>query len=281
MEKHPIKDRFLAGRAALVTGGASGLGRAIALGLAGHGADVCIMSLSRQEARVVPSELKYYTNPREIEETRLQIEGLGVRSIALDGDISDATDVARAVARTVEQFGRLDILVNNAATDCVHPVHDHDDGAWLRVLTVNLYGPYLCTRAALPHMIAGGWGRVISIGSTNAHVGTAGYSAYAASKHGLLGFNRSLALEIAEQGITANTVSPGIVQTPSARMHIEKWARDEGVSFEAMRDRWMRAYPQKRFIEPEEVAALVCFLCREEARAINGEDVKVTTGAAY
>ncbi len=276
-----VKDKTLQGRAAIVTGGASGLGRAIALRLAQEGADVCLMSLSQQRVRLAPDEIKYFASVDEIQKTRREVEALGVRCVALDGDISAVADVEHMVRSTVESFGRLDILVNNAATDVVHTVLGHSDEAWMRVINVNLVGTYLCVRAALPAMIANGWGRIISIGSTNAHIGTASYSAYAASKHGLLGFNRSLAQEVAGHHITANTVSPGALETPSAEMHIRKWAEDAGVSYEAMRERYMSEYPQKRFIPPEEVADLVFYLCREEARAINGEDIRITTGAMY
>lgn len=276
-----MSDAGLRGRAAIVTGGASGLGRAVALRLAREGADVCIMSLSRQKVEMVDGEVKYFASVGEIEETQNAIGALGVRCIGLDGDISVAADVARMVFSTVEAFGRLDILVNNAATNVVHPVLDHDDDAWKRVIDVNLFGPYLCVRAALPHLIENGWGRIVSIGSTNAHVGTATYSAYAASKHGLLGFNRSLALEVAAHNITANTISPGMIETPSAELHIVKWAEARGISYEAMREEFVADYPQKRFIQPEEIADLVVYLCREEAKAINGEDIKITTGAMF
>lgn len=271
----------LRGRAAIVTGGASGLGRAVALRLARQGADVCIMSLSRQKVEMVDGEVKYFASVGEIEETQNAIGALGVRCIGLDGDISVAADVARMVFSTVEAFGRLDILVNNAATNVVHPVLDHDDDAWKRVIDVNLFGPYLCVRAALPHLIENGWGRIVSIGSTNAHVGTATYSAYAASKHGLLGFSKSLALEVAAHNITANTISPGMIETPSAKLHIAKWAEARGISYEAMREEFVADYPQKRFIQPEEIADLVAYLCREEAKAVNGEDIKITTGAMF
>jgi 3-hydroxybutyrate dehydrogenase len=274
-------NQTLKGRAAIVTGGASGLGRAIALRLAQKGADVCFMSLSRDRVRLVPDEVKYFASVSEIDETQQAIEATGARCIALDGDISQADDVERMVRLTVEAFGRLDILVNNAATDVVHPVLDHSDEAWMRVITVNLFGSYLCVRAALPHLIANGWGRIISIASTAAHVGYVGYSAYAASKHGLLGFNRSLALEVAAHNITANTLSPGFIETPSAQMHIHKAAETAGVSFEVMRERFLNEYPQRRFIPPEEIADLVVYLCRDEARAINGEDIRITTGAMW
>jgi NAD(P)-dependent dehydrogenase (short-subunit alcohol dehydrogenase family) len=276
-----MSDDILSGRVAIVTGGASGLGRAIALRLAREGANVTIMSLSEQRVRRHTTELKYFADRSEIEKTRQDIEGLGVSCRSFDGDVSIGKDVEHLVQSTHDAFGRVDILVNNAATNCVHTVLRHDDAAWKRVIDVNLYGAYRCTREVLPHMLRGGWGRIISIASTNAHVGTPEYSAYAASKHGLLGFSRSLALEVADQGITANTISPGIIETPSGAMHLAKWAEREGVPPDELRRRWMENYPQKRFVQPEEVAEMVCYLCRQEARAINGEDIAVTTGASF
>jgi NAD(P)-dependent dehydrogenase (short-subunit alcohol dehydrogenase family) len=274
-------DGELKGRAAFVTGGATGLGRAIALRLAEAGADVGILSLNQDKRPAVADEVKHFASGGELAEARQAVEAAGVRCLALEGDAANAADVERAVALTVQAFGRLDILVNNAATNVVHPVLDHDPASWERVIRVNLLGPFLCARFALPHLIANGWGRIISIGSTNAHVGTAFYSAYAASKHGLLGFSRSLALEVAPHNITANTISPGFIETPSAQLHIRWFANHEGVSYEEMRQRYMDSYPQKRFIPPEEIAALVLYLCRDDARAINGEDIAITTGAGW
>ncbi len=276
-----MDDQFLKGRAAIVTGGASGLGRAIALRLAGQGADVCIMSLSSERVKRVNSEVKYFADVDEIEATRGEIRETGVRCIGLDGDVGSTTDVENMIGQAIGTFGRLDVLVNNAATNVIHPILNHDNRAWKRVVDVNLFGPYLCARYALPHMIENGWGRIVSIGSTNSHVGTSNYSAYAASKHGLLGFSRSLALEAAPHGITANTVSPATIETPSGEMHLQHWAEDQGLSPEAMRGEVMKSYPQGRFLRPEEIADLVVYLCRDEARGINGEDIRVTTGAMY
>jgi NAD(P)-dependent dehydrogenase (short-subunit alcohol dehydrogenase family) len=272
---------MLAGRAAVVTGGASGIGRAIALRLAREGADVCLLSLGRERVTLLPGELKYFSCRQELDETRAAVEAFGVRCLALEGDVSNPADVERMISPAVEQFGRVDVLVNNAATGCVQNVDGHDDETFRRVLAVNLFGPYICAKAALPHMIRQGWGRIVSIASTSAHVGAAGYSAYTASKHGLLGFTRCLALEVAGQGITANTVSPGIVDTPSAALHMRKWADQAGASYESTRERWEKEYPQGRFVEPEEVADVVCYLCREESRGINGEDIRITTGAMW
>ncbi len=194
---------MLSGRVALITGGASGIGRAIALRLAEEGAHICIMSLSRDRVQLLPGELKYFASTNELRETSKVIEGLGSRCLAIEGDVSAPSDVTRMVSAAVKDFGRLDILVNNAATSCVHPVLDHNDESFLRVIMVNLYGAYLCTKAILPHMI------------------------------------------------------------------------DE------MRKRWLSDYPQKRFVLPGEIAGLVSYLCNDEARAINGEDIRVTAGAMW
>ncbi len=272
---------MLNGRVALVTGGASGIGRAIALRLAEEGAHICILSLSRDRVQLLPGELKYFASANEREETSKAIERFGSRCLAMEGDVSVASDVDRIVSAAVRDFGRLDILVNNAATSCVQPVLGHADESFLRVIRVNLLGAYLCAKAVLPQMISGGWGRIISIASTSAHVGAANYSAYSASKHGLLGFSRSLALEAAQHNITVNTISPATVETPSTPLHLGKWAEQTGQSLEETRRRWTNDYPQKRFILPEEVAALVAYLCKDEARAINGEDIRVTTGAMW
>ncbi len=246
-----------------------------------RGADICIMSLSSRRVKRVDSEVKYFEDVDEIETTRQEIQELGVRCIGLDGDVSSEADVEDMIGQTVRTFGRLDILVNNAATNVIHPILNHDNHAWRRVVDVNLFGPYLCTRNALPHMIENGWGRIVSIGSTNSHVGSSSYSAYAASKHGLLGFNRSIALEVAAHHITANTVSPATIETPSGQLHLLRWVEDRGLSCEAMREEFIKSYPQGRFLRPEEIADLVVYLCREQAQGINGEDIRVTTGAMY
>ena len=237
--------------------------------------------MSGDNPRRLRAELKHFASASELETTRTDICALGGQCLKFEGDVASEEDVARTVQETARAFGGIDVLINNAATNCVHPVHEHDNQTWKRIIDVNLYGAYLCTREALPFMLRAKWGRIISIASTNAHVGTPEYSAYAASKHGLLGFNRSLALEIAEHGVTANTISPGIVETPSGALHLGKWAEREQIPTTELRERFEQNYPAKRFIAPREIADLVCFLCDTRAAAINGEDIAITTGAAF
>jgi 3-hydroxybutyrate dehydrogenase len=276
-----MTNSFLHGKSALVTGGASGLGLEIAIDLAQHGANIAVMSLSQTNPSKLVSELKYFASTTEIEETKEKIESFGVKCLGFDGDISCQEDVIEMVKTSFDTFGSIDILINNAATNCIHKVLHHDNNAWKRIIDVNLFGSYLCVREALPFMILSKWGRIISIASTNAHVGTAEYSAYAASKHGLLGFNKSLAQEVAEHQITANTISPAGIETPSGLMHLKKWAERENLEEDVLRRQYLDSYPQKRFVTAGEIAALVTFLCRDEAAAINGEDIAVTTGAPF
>lgn len=274
-------EQTLRGRAALVTGGGSGIGRAIALRLARAGADVAVMSLTREQVTLRPNEMKYFPAGSELADVQQEIELLGARALAVDGDVSDAEAVERTVQASVAAFGRLDILVNCAATSCVHPIVDHPPETWARVIGVNLIGPFLCIRAALPHMLANGWGRIVNIGSTAGAVGFADYSAYCASKHGLLGLTRSLAMELAGTAITANVVSPATVETPSSPIFVQHFANQEGKTYA---DKWaetLRAYPQQRLISPEEVAEMVHYLTRDEARAITGEDFRITMGSSW
>jgi len=276
-----MDDPFLRGKSAIVTGGASGLGLEIATNLAKHGANVAVVSLTQTNPGKLDSELKYFASEHEIQSTKKLLESIGVMCLGFDGDVSLQEDVDKVMKTSFDTFGSIDILINNAATNCIHKVLHHDNTAWKRIIDVNLFGSYLCVREALPFMIRSNWGRIISIASTNAHVGTAEYSAYAASKHGLLGFNKSLAQEVAEHQITANTISPAAIETPSGLMHMKKWAERNNLDEDVQREQYMDTYPQKRFVPASEIAALATFLCRDEAAAINGEDIAITTGAPF
>jgi NAD(P)-dependent dehydrogenase (short-subunit alcohol dehydrogenase family) len=266
----------LDGRTALITGGGSGLGRAIAERLARDGADTVILTLP---APAFGTEVKHFADSAEAGETAERVRALGRRAAVVEGDVASGPDLDRAVA-AAQTFGGVDILVNNAATNARQRLLDHDEQTWRRVLDVNLTGAFLAIRACLSDMITRGFGRIVSIASTDAHQGAAGYAAYCASKHGLLGLSRSLAKEVDGLDITANTISPSWLNTPSARLHLRLAADERGVSVEQELAELTETLPQRRLIDVEEVAAVVSFLCGSEGRAIHGADVLVTAGAA-
>ena len=273
------KNQPLQGRAAIITGGGSGIGQAIALQLAQAGADMSLMSLTHEQVELLPQEVRHFPPAAELEAVREQIEATGSRCLALAGDVTRPVDVARLIDTTADIFGRIDILVNCAATSCIHPILNHPIEGWRRVVEVNLVGAFQCIRAVLPYMIEQRWGRVINIGSTAATIGFADYSAYAAAKHGLLGLTRTLALEVADKNITANMISPAAVETPSRTLFVQQHANQHGLSFS---EKWQEAIknsPQDRLIQPDEIAALALYLTQEEARGITGEDLRITMGA--
>ena len=271
----------LRGRVAAVTGGASGMGRAIALALAADGADVAIGSLTRDRGSSRPGEIVNLLAPSELEKTRAELAGLGVRALAVALDVTLVEDARGFIARTVEQLGTVDILVNAAGMTCEQTIVDHDDAVWQRVIDVNLTGTYYCTKAALPHMIQRRWGRVINISSTAGNVGGARNGAYCAAKAGVLGLTRALALEVGEFNITVNSICPTWVNTAFGQMWIDSIAKSEGVDTKAKLAEIEKTYPQRRIISPEEIGHLARFLAQEESGGISGQDVTVSGGQLW
>jgi len=250
----------IAGRVALVTGGGRGIGRAIALALAREGADVAVA------ARSVP----------EIEAVAAEIAGLGRRTMFLPLDVSDRTSLARAPRAVADQLGPVDILVNNAGIHDAAPVHKLEDGAWDAVLAVNLTAPVLLTRACLPAMYERGFGRVINIASVAGKIGLKYGAAYAASKHGLIGFTRSLALEGARKGLTANAICPSWTETQMLDEAVAGLALATGRTEADARAALLRSNPLGRAALPEEVADVAVFLARNAA--VTGQAVHVDGG---
>jgi len=194
--------------------------------------------------------------------------------------VADAAAVGRAFAAVRERFGREpDILVNNAGVAESAPLVKTPDEMWRRHIEINLSGTFYCTRAALPAMIGRGWGRVINIASVAGKTGAPYIAAYSASKHGVLGLTRSAALEVATKGVTVNAICPGYVDTEMTTRALENieatTGRSAAQSLEAIRN----TSPQRRLIEPEEVAALALLLASEEGRGINGQAINVDGGS--
>jgi NAD(P)-dependent dehydrogenase (short-subunit alcohol dehydrogenase family) len=250
-------------RVALVTGGGRGIGRAIALAFAREGAHVALAARTGAELDAVAAE----------------VQGLGRKTLAVTCDVGERAQVDDAVRQVVGALGPVEILVNNAGIAAAAKFLDTDDALWERHLRVNLTGAFLVTRAVLPGMLAGRWGRIINVLSTAARQGYPFVAAYTASKHGLLGLTRALALEVVAAGVTVNAICPGYVATEltwaSARNIQERTGRafDEAV-------RSLAAFsPQKRLIEPEEVAALAVLLASDEARGVTAQAWQVDGGA--
>ena len=255
----------LADKRALITGGGRGIGRAIAFAFAREGARVCVA------ARTV----------RQLEEVASEIESECGTKVAIAAcDVADAARVASAFAGVAAEFGGgVDILVNNAGVAESAPLVRTSDELWQRHLAVNLTGTFLCTRAALPAMLERGWGRVINIASIAGKTGAPYISAYTASKHGVLGLTRSLALEVATRGVTVNAICPGYVETEMAEQAIHNISDKTGKSEAEARDVLNRMSPQNRLVTAEEVAALALLLASHEGRGINGQAINVDGGS--
>ena len=275
--------KHLRGRVALVTGGASGIGRACALALAGDGADLAIGSLLAKAGRTRPEvENSYYPTDEELSRTEAEIGEHGVRVFAAPLDVRDGIAVDTFIADASDALGPADIVVTAAGIDASQPVAEHDDGLWTQVIDTNLNGNFRVIKRCLPGMIERGRGRIVIIGSTSATIGAAGQAAYAAAKAGLLGLMRCVALEGAPHGVSCNMVSPATIETEMMRTaFLHKIERDEDVSWEEQWAKALKGYPGGRFLMPGEIGAVVAFLAREEAFGITMENVKVTAGALY
>jgi len=252
----------LAGRHALVTGGGRGIGRAVARGLARAGVAVAVASRTRAEVDAVAAELC----------------SAGASAVGLTADVSSPDAVAGLVQAAGEALGGLEILVNAAGVAPSAPLVKTSDEQWRAALETNLSGPFYAMRAAMPAMLAAGWGRVVNVASIAGKTGYPYIAAYAASKHGLLGLTKCAALEGAVKGVTVNAVCPGYVDTPMTDVSIARIVEKTGLPAADIRRRLEESSPQKRLYTAEEVAALVVFLCGEAAAGINGQALSVDGG---
>ncbi|HWU93751.1 MAG TPA: 3-hydroxybutyrate dehydrogenase [Sphingomicrobium sp.] len=249
----------LQGKVALVTGSTSGIGLAIAKALAAEGARLMING---------------FGDPAEIERE------CGELGAIHDGaDMSDPQAIERMMRRCADELGGPDILLNNAGIQHVSPVEDFPVDKWNAILAINLSAVFHTTRLALPGMKQKGWGRIINTGSAHSLVASPNKSAYVAAKHGVAGFTKTVALEAARDGVTANCISPGYVWTPLVEKQIPDTMQTRGLTREqVMNDVLLAAQPTKRFVTPEEVADLAVFLCSEGARSITGANLSMDGG---
>ncbi len=247
-------------RTVVVTGGGRGIGRAIAMSFAAPGAHVVITSRTASQ----------------LEQTAADIQAKGARATAITMDVSDEASVAHGLGTLHGQVTEVDVLVNNAGVGGGEVVQGSDVARWKRTIDTNLTGMYLVTRQIIPLMAQGG--RLINLSSVLGRFGAPGYTAYCASKHGVIGFTRALSLETLKRKITVNAIAPGWVDTDMAALGMAQGATHAKTSFEEFKDRQISAVPIKRFIDPAEVAALVRFLCGPDASAITGQTYNICGG---
>ncbi|TPJ56457.1 MULTISPECIES: SDR family NAD(P)-dependent oxidoreductase [unclassified Mesorhizobium] len=272
----------LSGRGAIVTGGFSGMGLAIATTLAQAGANVAVGSYVAPGG-VERSDAAYYPGADEIERVRSALGAHGTRIYAAHLDVRDSGVTNRFAADAEAAVGPVDILVNAAGTTAEQPVCGHSDALWDKIVDTNLTGAFRATRAVLPGMIERGWGRIVNIGSTAASVGWKDNPAYCASKAGLLGLTRCVALEGAAHGVTCVMISPTWVETELMRRNVAQVVEREGkgrTAEDAMAE-IARGNPQQRILQPQEIAALAVFLCSDMAKGITMENIQVTGGALW
>jgi 3-hydroxybutyrate dehydrogenase len=256
---------MLTGKTALVTGSTSGIGRAIAEKFAAGGANVVING---------------FGDAGEIEQLRLDLAREHGVQVMYDGaDLSRADAIEAMMARALGQFGSIDILVNNAGIQHVAPVDDFPVEKWNAILALNLSATFHTARLALPRMKANGWGRIVNIASAHALVASPYKSAYVAAKHGVAGFTKSVALEVAAQGITVNAVCPGYVWTPLVEKQIPETARARGLTEDqVINDVLLHAQPTRQFVTVEQVAALTAFLASDAGASMTGAIVPIDGG---
>jgi 3-hydroxybutyrate dehydrogenase len=256
---------MLKGKTALVTGSTSGIGLGIARTLAARGANLV---------------LNGFGDAAQIDALRAELAKDNGVTVRYDGaDMSRPEAIAAMMDKALSEFGSVDLLVNNAGIQHVAPVDEFPREKWDAILAINLSAAFHTVRHALPGMKRRGWGRIVNVASAHALVASPYKSAYVAAKHGIAGFTKAVALEVAEAGITVNAVCPGYVLTPLVQQQIPDTAKARGISEEAVvRDVLLHAQPTKKFVTVEQVAAFTAFLCSEDAASITGAVLPVEGG---
>ena len=253
------------GKAALVTGSTSGIGLGIAKAFAARGANIT---------------LNGFGDASEIERIRVTLQGdYGVKVFYDDADLSKQGDIEAMMARATARFGSVDILVNNAGIQHVAPIDEFPVAKWDAILALNLTASFHTIRLALPAMKRNKWGRILNIASAHALVASPFKSAYVAAKHGIAGLTKTVALEVAQQGITMNAICPGYVWTPLVEKQVPDTAKARGLTeAQVISDVLLHAQPTKQFVQIGEVAALAAFLASDEAASITGAVIPIDGG---
>lgn len=254
-----------AGRNAVITGSTSGIGRGIALKLASDGARVMINGFGEDA---------------DISDLLMELEKLsGKKPIYSGADMSNPSQIEAMMKLAENELGGVDIMMNNAGIQFVSPIEDFPTDKWDKIIAINLSSAFHTTKAVIAGMKSRGWGRIINLASAHSLVASPYKSAYVAAKHGIVGLTKTAALEVAEFGVTVNAVSPGYVLTPLVEAQIPATAKARGISEDqVMRDVMLASQPIKKFVEIEDVAATVAFLCSDAAKGITGSNMTIDGG---
>ena len=256
---------MLEGKTAIVTGSTSGIGLGIAEAFARSGCNIVLNGFGEATA---------------IEATRAELARRTNAKVVYSGaDMARSKAIENMVKQTVQTFGSVDIMVNNAGIQHVAPLEEFPEEKWDAILAVNLSSAFHATRHVLPHMKSKGWGRIINVASAHALVGSPFKAAYVAAKHGVYGLTKVTALETAEDGITCNAICPGYVRTPLVEKQIDDQARAHGIAREqVVTDVLLKNQPNRRFVEVGELAALAVFLCSAQAASLTGAALPMDGG---
>ena len=256
---------MLKGKTAIVTGSTSGIGQGMALALAQEGCNVMLNGLG---------------DTAQIESERAKMEQDTKSKILFNGaDMTKPDQIGAMIEEAKAKFGSVDIIVNNAGVQHVAPVEEFPPEKWDQIIAINLTSAFHMTRLAVPHMKHAGWGRIVNLASAHALVASPFKSAYVAAKHGLAGFTKTIALELAEKNITCNAICPGYVKTPLVDKQIGDQAKTRGISeADVIKNVILGAQPTKQFTTVEDIGALCVFLCSDAAKNITGTILPIDGG---
>lgn len=254
----------LKGRTAIITGSTSGIGLGIAQGMAKSGINVV---------------LNGFGETGEIEKTRAAIEALGVKAYHCPADMTKPEQIEAMVMEAQKKFGSVDIIVNNAGIQNVSPVEDFPQAKWDAIIAINMSSNFHTVRAAVPMMKKQGWGRIINLASAHGLVASPFKSAYVAAKHGVVGFTKSVALEVAENNITCNAICPGYVWTSLVENQVKDTAKARNMTEEqVIKEVLLKAQWTKKFVTVEQIAGTALFLCSDSAENITGATISMDGG---
>lgn len=255
---------MIKGKTVLITGSTSGIGLGIAKTMAKGGANIVMNGFGKDT---------------DIEAARKELESAGVKAVYNPADMTKPTEITAMVHDAAKQFGAIDVIVNNAGIQNVQPVEDFDPEKWNRIIDINLNAAFHTVRAAVPYMKKAGWGRIINIASAHGLVASPFKSAYVAAKHGIVGFTKTVALEVAQNGITCNAICPGYVWTSLVEGQVKDTSKARGISEdEVIKNVLLAAQWTKKFVTVEQLGGVAMFLCSPAAENITGIALPVDGG---